>query len=259
MKKVSGKENHSQTLLRGLSILRCFGETTQSLSVTDLSKLTGIPQPTVWRFCQTLRSAGYLVNDTSRTLFRPGLALLSLGFSAISHFDLAHHARRHLVQLAERYSVVAGITSPEGLRMRIVDRHQSVDAVLSYNSRVGAALPMSTTASGWAYLASRDEPGRTRLVTQIAKEQPDLWDQARPVFAKALARFRREGVIVSSGPIERGLTTVAIPIVSPTTSSTYALYCSAISSALPEPMIKTKLTPDLKKIAKELRAILTAV
>src|SRR5271168_5421030 len=100
--------------------------------------MTGIPQPTVWRFCQTFRSAGYLTTDSEKTLFRPGLALLGLGFSAISHFDPSHHARRYLVELADKFKVVAGITSRDGLRMRIVARHQAVDAVLSYNSRIGA-------------------------------------------------------------------------------------------------------------------------
>jgi DNA-binding IclR family transcriptional regulator len=249
---------HSLTLLRGLSILKCFNETNQSLSVTELAKLTGIPQPTVWRFCKTLLAAGFLTNDTSKTLFKPGLTLLSLGFSAIGHFDLSHHARRYLVELAEGFSVVAGITTREGSRMRIVDRHESINAVLSYNSRIGAALPMATTASGWAYLASLDEAGRHDMIAQIANEQPDLWKLAEPSFARALARFRKDGIIVSSGALERGLTTVAIPIASPGSGTIYPLYCSAISSALPEPLIKTRLTPALKSAAAELRLALAA-
>lgn len=256
--KIKDKQagSHSQTLLRGLSILKCFDETNESLSVTDLAKRTGIPQPTVWRFCQTLQSAGYLTNDTAKTLFRPGLALLSLGFSAISHFDLTQHARRYLVELAEKFTVVAGITAREALRMRVVDRHQAINAVLSYNSRVGAALPMATTASGWAYLAGLEAGDRNLLITQIAKEQPDLWELAKQPFNKALGRFRKEGVIVSSGTIERGLTTVAIPISSPGSDAIYPLYCSAISAALPETIIKAKLTPALKEIAAELRLAL---
>src|SRR5882757_9828385 len=248
----------SSPLLRGLSILKCFNETNEALSVTDLAKMTGIPQPTVWRFCQTFRSAGYLTTDSEKTLFRPGLALLGLGFSALSHFDPSQHVRRSLVELANRFKVVAGITAREGLRMRILDRYQSADAVLSYNSRIGATLPMATTASGWAYLASLDAADRGRLVTQIAKAQPDLWPKALPAFNKALARYQREGIIVSSGPIERGLTTVAIPITSGNSAATFPLYCSAISSALPADLIKRELTPMMKKFAAELRVVLPA-
>jgi len=79
---------------------------------------------------------------------------------------------------------------------------------------------------------------------------------ALPSFNKALARYQREGIIVSAGPIERGLTTVAIPIASGNSSAIYPLYCSAISSALPADVIKRELAPMLKKIAGELRVAL---
>lgn len=251
--------SHTSPLLRGLSIFKCFNETNEALSVSDLAKMTGIPQPTVWRFCRTFRAAGYLTTDSDKPLFRPGLALLGLGFSAISHFDPDHHVRRYLVELASRFKVVAGITTREGLKMRILDRHQDVDAVLSYNSRIGATLPMATTASGWAYLASLEAVDRTKLVAQIAKQQPDLWKMALPSFTKALARYQREGIIVSAGPVERGLTTVAIPITSGNSAAaTFPLYCSAISAALPADVIKRELAPMMKRFAEELRFVLPA-
>ena len=58
----------SSPLLRGLSILKCFSESNAALSVTELARRTGIPQPTVWRFCQTFRSAGYLTTDSGQEL-----------------------------------------------------------------------------------------------------------------------------------------------------------------------------------------------
>jgi DNA-binding IclR family transcriptional regulator len=184
---------------------------------------------------------------------------LALGFSAINHFDPSQHVRRHLVALASRFKLVAGLTSRDGLAMRILDRHQDADAVLSYNARIGGILPMATTASGWAYLANLDATDRTRLVAQIAREQPDLWELALPSFTKALARYQRDGLIVSSGAIERGLTTVAIPITSRNSASVYPLYCSAISSALPADLIKRELVPMMKKSAQELSVVLPAM
>ena len=114
-------------------------------------------------------------------------------------------------------------------------------------------------ASGWAYLASLDAGERARLVVQIAREQPDLWKMALPSFSKAFARYQREGIIVSAGPIERGLTTVAIPIASRTQATTFPLYCSAISSALPADLIRKELAPLMKKLAEQLRAVLPPI
>jgi DNA-binding IclR family transcriptional regulator len=250
--------SYASTLLRGLSILKCFSESNESLSVTELAKMTGIPQPTVWRFCQGLQSGGYLTTDSSKTLYRPGLALLGLGYSAISHFDLLQHARHYLVQLADAFKVVAGITSLDGLHMRVVDRHQAVDAVLSYNSRIGSSLPIASSASGWAYLASLGDAERQKLIARIAKEQSDLWRSTEPLFHDALVRYRKQGVIVSTGSFHRGITTVAIPISWEKSGATYPLYCSAISEAITDEIITQRLAPMMKKIAEELRVVLIA-
>ena len=172
---------------------------------------------------------------------------MALGFSAINHFDPSQHVRRHLVALASRFKLVAGLTSRDGLAMRILDRHQDADAVLSYNARIGGTLPMATTASGWAYLASLDAADRTRLVAQIAG-QPDLWELALPSFSKALARYQREGVIVSPA-YRRGLTTVAIQ--SPQIRPRSSLVLLGVSSALPADLIKRELVP-MMRIAEEL-------
>lgn len=104
-------------------------------------------------------------------------------FQIGKRYPLLGQSMANMVDTLPR-SVVAGIASPERLRVRIVDRHESVNAALSYNSRVGTAPLMATTASGWAYLASRDEPILSRLVAQRAEEQPKLRKSAKPAFSK---------------------------------------------------------------------------
>ena len=47
-------------LLRGLDVLRCFTEQKKVLGSSEIARLTKLPQPTVWRLCQTLVKAGYL-------------------------------------------------------------------------------------------------------------------------------------------------------------------------------------------------------
>jgi DNA-binding IclR family transcriptional regulator len=142
--------------------------------------------------------------------------------------------------------------------MRVVDRHQAVDAVLSYNSRIGSGLPIASSASGWAYLASLGDAERQKFIARIAKEQSDLWRSTEPLFQEALVRYRKQGVIVSTGSFHRGITTVAIPISREKSGATYPLYCSAISEAITDEVITQRLAPMMKKIADELRVVLIA-
>jgi DNA-binding IclR family transcriptional regulator len=248
--------SYGLTLTRGLAILRSFSDTDPALSATELAKRTGIPQPTVWRLCKTLQTEGYLTPDPGGSKFRPGLALLSLGVSALSQFSLAQHARPYLVELASHFSVVAGVVMPEGLQMRVIDRHQSPSALVTYNIHVGSTLPLWASGSGWAYLAGLDPSQRAELIARIEREQHEGWAAVKDVFAKALAHFEKTGVIVGTDILGGGLTAVAIPIVAPGSSSIYCLYCSAISPLLPHELIENRLAPRMRDIAAQLRMAL---
>lgn len=256
--KAKAAPAYCSTLLRGLSILKCFAETNQALGASDIARLTGIPQPTVWRFCQTLQSEGYLISDSTGTRFQTGLAVLSLGYSAVSRFGIVEHARPYLVKLAQRFHAVCGISVPERLTMRVIQRHQGPDAVLSYNIRVGWSLAMANSASGWAYLAGVGEAERLRLIAGIEREQAEQWARFKDQFAKALKDYAKLRAMVNVDAFYPGLTAVALPLPAADGNSRYVMYCTAMGSMLPKRTIREELVPEMKRIAETLRPLLTS-
>src|ERR1700674_5219078 len=80
---VSPNERQQVTALaRGLQILQCFTTTRKQLGSTEISRLTGLPQPTVWRLCQTLLQAGFLNVSPGSQRLQLGASVLALGFAA---------------------------------------------------------------------------------------------------------------------------------------------------------------------------------
>src|SRR3954470_22827873 len=71
-------------LARGLGVLRCFTHATPELGTAEIARMTGLPQPTVWRLCHTLMQEGYLVQADRGDKLRPGIPVLSLGYAAIA-------------------------------------------------------------------------------------------------------------------------------------------------------------------------------
>ena len=51
-------------LLRGLAVLRCFDHGRERLGSSEIARMTGLPQPTVWRLCKTLEHGGYLTANS---------------------------------------------------------------------------------------------------------------------------------------------------------------------------------------------------
>jgi len=125
-------------LVRGLEVLRCFDYARKSLGSSEIARLTGLPQPTVWRLCKTLEQEGYLVAEAGGTRFAPGLAVLTLGYAALGRLDLAELARPRLQAIADRFHGATGITTRERLSTLIVMRCEGKDAFLNVNLRPGS-------------------------------------------------------------------------------------------------------------------------
>jgi DNA-binding IclR family transcriptional regulator len=246
------------TLLRGLSILKCFAESNTELGASDIARLTRLPQPTVWRLCRTLQNEGYLVADPGGTRFRPGVAVLGLGFAVLNRMSFAEHARPDLMSIAAEFQAVAGIAAPEQLAMRVIQRIQPPDAMLFFNIRLAQTFPVATSSSGWAYLAALDETERRALIATLANKQKSLWSKARRHFQAALDNYRDSGVLINVGTYYPGMTSISIPLVNQKTRSIYALYCSGLSSMLTRDVISNRLAPRLKKVATDLQVALAS-
>ena len=80
-------------LARGLSLLRCFGPTDRWLAHQELARRSGLPQATVSRLTFTLNSLGYLRHRASTGEYALSPAVLSLGFSVLSNFEVGRLAR----------------------------------------------------------------------------------------------------------------------------------------------------------------------
>ncbi len=103
----SGKDRQFVTALaRGLEILRCFNPGERFLGVSELSRRTGLPKPTVSRLAGTLTKLGYLSFSGHYGQYQLAPGVLSLGYAFLSNVDIRQIARPMMQVLAE---VVADI------------------------------------------------------------------------------------------------------------------------------------------------------
>jgi DNA-binding IclR family transcriptional regulator len=246
---VAGPPN-VEALSRGLQVLRCFAGVRRPLGSSDLARMTGLPQPTVWRLCKTLERGGYLVPDGGEGRYRPGLALLGLGFAALDAMVLPELLRPHLQALASQFSVAASLAGPNEINMIFAQRCET-NATLTANLRVGSVIPMITSGTGWAHLASLGADARQALLERIAREQPEAWQRGAPGFRAAHDEFERTGVIINLGTFVPGLSTAAVPLIHPETGISYVLSCSGLMALVPPDRLRREIGPALLRIAAE--------
>lgn len=152
----------SQTLDRGLQVLKILAETPGGLTVTELAGKLSVNRTVVYRLVSTLEQHA-LVRRDSKGRVHVGLGVLHLA-SAVQPV-LRDSAVPVLRRLAEQVGCTAHLTVADGdeaLALAVVEPSWT-DFHVAY--RVGARHPLTQGAAGKAILAGRDPRSAAYIVT----------------------------------------------------------------------------------------------
>lgn len=245
MTKGKGRANSQPkvvALQRGLAILRCFDFGRQTLGSSEIARLTGLPQPTVWRLCKTLEEDGYLVaDDGNGTRFKPGLAVLTLGYAALGTLDLAQLVQPQLQAIADRFHGAAGLSTRNHVSMLFLQRCEGAGVFLTVNLRVGSRILIANSGTGWGYLAGLSPRAREALIGEIRIHSPVEWRKAEKHYRIAMEHYARTGYVVNADVFFQGLTTIAVPVGGPDPGHLYSLHCSVLGTTLNTEKLRREL------------------
>ncbi|WP_176440842.1 IclR family transcriptional regulator [Oceanicola sp. 22II-s10i] len=250
-----GKDRQFVTALaRGLQILRCFGADHPSLGTSEIARLTGLPQPTVWRACHTLLETGYLVPDGHQGRMRLGAGCLALGHAMLASQPLTQIAQGLLLPLATRSGLAAALGERDGDAMIQTVRVQGPSNMLM-NLPVGSRMPFLSSVLGWAYLAELPEAERDALIAELQPTEADRWDELAPAIEAAVAHYAETGYLVNRGYFHPRVVSVGTAFRAPD-GRIFALNCGGPASEIGEDRIGAEIAPALTRIARDLRDVL---
>ena len=251
--------NYVVALARGLAILGCFSALRPQLGTADIAKLTGLPQPTVWRLCNTLVAHGCLVRHANHEKLTIGLGLLGFGYAGLPTLNIGGLAEMEMKKFADDVSVGVSLCIPEKLEMLIIKRVRGYKRLPSPGV-VGARLPMVTSAAGWAYLSTLPTKAIDALTEElqeqltfdpIAKLSGLNWSELHAKLLKEFQRYKRHGFIVNAGIYRSELNYASVPIE--VESGVYTLHCSGLVAQLPVSILESDVGPRLVEMAARLR------
>lgn len=244
-------------LARGLEVLRCFTPARPELGTSEIARLTGIPQPTVWRLCYTLQQLGFLTPIPGRQTMRPGIALLGLGQAVLTGQPIAELALPEMAAIAAAHEGAVSLGMRDGLSMIYLQRCNG-SAIILANMRVGSRVPLATSATGWAYIAGLSPERREAVIRELARAKLENWELTEQRLRAALRDYDRTGYIISLGAMHERINSVAVPIVSPDGQTTLSLSSGGISEVF-QPETLAKVGIELKSLASRLALVLDSV
>jgi IclR family acetate operon transcriptional repressor len=209
-----GHERLATSLLKALSIMEALGPDPE-VSLSEVSRRTGIGKGTVHRVLTTLASQGYVERIEHNRTYCLGIRTFQLGAKAIANRDVRTAALDEMRQLSQATGEVVNLAIPAVNGVVVLERQEG-EQMVQMRSRVGSLLPLENTSLGLAHLSTlpADEVDtrfpRVRRELMLARErgfaiddcrfQPDLRCVSAPIYA---ASGRVVGMIGISSPAYR--------------------------------------------------------
>ena len=204
----------SQSLERGLQLLRVFRLGVAVLTNAQLAHRSNLPRPTVSRLTRSLVDAGFLAYDAQQGGYRLSAVCLSLGLSFRSEQPALDLALPLMRSVAEGQRINVGLAVAEHAEMVYLDSVRQSRLGVFRRIVAGTRIPMALTALGRAHLAAAEDGERTALLQRLAQQYaPAAWAPIAGEIRRAIDAVHRSGCCHAIW--HPGMVAIAAPITPP--------------------------------------------
>lgn len=199
------------TLSRQLQLLDAFSIDAPFLTLSELSRRSGLPVATTHALLADLEEQGLVERSADRT-YRLGVRLWELACRTPGALGLREIAMPHLqaVHGVIGQHVQLGILSVGDVLF--LERLSRRDAVVNATI-VGGRLPLHASAAGLVLLADADAGTRDEVLAGPLRSLTDATITDAAELRRELHRVRTQGFAVADGYIHPSARGIAVPIV----------------------------------------------
>jgi IclR family pca regulon transcriptional regulator len=218
-----------QSLERGLAVIRAFDGEHPTLTLSDVSRRTGLTRAAARRFLLTLAELGYVHHDGREFMLRP--SVLNLGFAYLSSMGLPEVAMPHMETLVALVQESSSMSVLDGHDVVYVARVPTRRRIITVAIAVGTRFPAYATSMGRVLLAGLPGPELDAVLATIDFEPiTDLTVTGEAELRRILDATRERGYTIVDQELEHGLRSVAAPVRSDTGSVIAAVNVSVHAS-----------------------------
>jgi IclR family pca regulon transcriptional regulator len=241
------------SLIKGLNILEAFTPSQTSFSFQELTKKTGFPKTTVFRFLRTLTFHDYLSFDPKTKKYFLGPRVMSLGFAVLSGMDLRHVASPYLEELAKVSDQNVNLAILDNIEVVVIERIKKWQ-LLDINIPIGGRLNCYQTSSGQAIMAFLKQEKFQSLLKILLKDKEAV-KHIGPNGSKLIKKLKeawQKGYVFCNGEFAQGVRSIAAPIFNAQGEVEGAVYMPVLSQAVSREELVERYAPLLLDTAKKI-------
>ena len=237
---------------RLLAVLGAFDEGARQLSLTELSRRSGLPLSTTHRLLGELVEWGALRRaDDGRYVL--GRRMWEIGLLAPIQVEVREIASPFLSDVFAATQATVHLAVREGTKALYVERlsgHRSVPVV----SSVGSRLPLRATGVGKVLLAHAPERVQLEALADLTRETP-YTIVAPGTLRQQLVQVRERGYARTDEEMSLGACSVAVPVLDDSGSVAAAVGIVVPSLRRDAPRLVAALTTASAGITRQWRAL----
>ena len=237
------------TLAKGLAVLGSFGE--QLATMTLSAAATGLSRATARRVLLTLAELGY-VSQNGRT-FSLAPRILELGFAYLSTQSWIDRAVPLMKELSHALRESCSAAILQGSEIVYVARMPAPHRLMSTAIAVGTRLPAFHSSLGRIQLGFLGEADlRQRLATATIQSYTPRTLTDPEGLVERIRNDHARGYAIVDEELERGLRSLAVPIVTRGGENVGAINLSTHSSRTTRSELSDRFLPRLAAVAREI-------
>lgn len=248
--------NYIQSLERGLQVIQVFSQKDPSLSVSDVSKKTGLSRPAVRRILLTLEHLGFA--ESKNNMYSLTAKTLSLGYAYLSSNNIWSIARPMMQEFVNKTGESCSISILDGLDVLYVAR-VSTKRIMSINLDVGSRLPAYATSMGHVLLANLPKDALDIYFGKAVFEKyTDKTINDKEQLMEVFKEVRRQNWGGVDQQFEEGLRSIAVPIRNAHGKVIAAMNCSAHAGRISRAVLREEFLPLLQESAENISQAIAA-
>ena len=208
-----GSSYHSESLARGLTVIRAFGHEFPRLRAIEVAKRTGLSRAAARRYLLTLQDLGYVGSDGDVFYLRP--RLLDLGFSYLSSIGVEDIVQPALSRISEKTQASSTFAVLDRDEVVFVARAPS-RGIFMLATSIGGRVAAHATTLGQVLLASLPPAQLDRYLSESRRVAFTKWTVTdADALRRKLNRVRVDGYALSYAEQFEGIVAVAVPVHNP--------------------------------------------
>jgi IclR family pca regulon transcriptional regulator len=242
------------TLAKGLSVMRAFSAERSAMTLSEAASVTDLTRATARRILRTLTALGYVAQDGRHFSLTP--RVLELGFGYLSSQSWVERALPLMKELSAGVQESCSAAILQGTDIIYVARVPT-SRIMSVAVTVGSRLPAFHTSLGRAQLGFVEDGELWRRIMALRIEPYTTQTITEPqALFERIKADREQGFSIVDEELERGLRSIAVPVIDRGGVAVAGLNLSTNSTRITRNHMREHFLPRLREVSQQISSFI---